>query len=157
MAFHACADALPEYRLKAAFLYNFAAFTEWPPEVGGRLNVCVYGNDPFGPELDSLQGKKVGERSVVVHRRQHVDALSECQVLFLPQGTMDELPRVLDALNGAPVLTVADSAGAALRGIVVNLSVRESRMTFEVNLKAARAARLQLSAKLLRLASEVEQ
>ena len=45
-------DDLPEYRLKAAFLYNFAAFTEWPADVGSTLNLCVYGQDPFGEDLD---------------------------------------------------------------------------------------------------------
>ena len=59
-------DDLPEYRLKDAFLYNFAAFTEWPAEIGGTLNVCIHGQDPFGAEIDPLNGKTVGTRSVAL-------------------------------------------------------------------------------------------
>ena len=58
----AWSDGLPEYRLKAAFLYNFAVFTEWPSDVGKTLNLCVFGDDPFGPEIDGLEGKAAGER-----------------------------------------------------------------------------------------------
>src|SRR5580698_11574234 len=76
-------DDLPEYRLKAAFLYNFALFTEWPAGTGSALNLCVYGRDQFGEEINALQGKPVGERRVVVHRVTSVQGLSVCQVVFI--------------------------------------------------------------------------
>ena len=125
------ADDLPEYRLKAAFLYNFALFTEWPAEVGATLHLCVFGPDPFGAELDGLQAKVVGERSLAVQRKVGID--------------------------GLPVLTVADSAGAARQGVALNMSLVQHRISFEANLRAARAAKINLSSKLLRLATEVIQ
>ena len=151
------ADDLPEYRLKAAFVYNFALFTEWPAAVGSTLHLCVFGPDPFGIELDGLQGKAVGERSIAVQRKTGVDGLKGCQIVFVSPSATAQLPRVLEALEGQAVLTVADSPGAARQGVALNMAVNQNKVSFEANLKAARAARLNLSSKLLRLATEVIQ
>ena len=151
------AEELPEYRLKAAFLYNFALFTEWPAEVGTTLNVCVYGKDPFGEEVEPLQGKRVGARTIAVHRKSSIDGLKGCEVVFVAPTSVGSLPRVLESLRGSPVLTVADTPGAASQGVALNMNVAQNKVTFEANLQAARGARLTLSSKLLRLATEVRQ
>lgn len=151
------ADDLPEYRLKAAFVYNFALFTEWPADVGNTLRLCVFGTDPFGAELDGLQGKAVGERSIAVQRKTAIEALKGCQIVFVAPAAAAQLPRVLEALDGQTVLTVADSPGAARQGVALNMAVNQNKVSFEANLKAARAAKLNLSSKLLRLATEVIQ
>ncbi len=156
-ASQAAADNLAEYRIKAAFLVNFATFTEWPASVGNTLNLCVYGPDPFGAELDKFKGRNVGGRSLVATRINSVDKLGNCQIVFITRPVIDNLLRVLDNLSGKPVLTVADSPGAMLQGVVLNIGTRESRMTFEANLAAARGNGLNLSSKLLNLASEVRQ
>ena len=144
-----------EYRLKAAFLYNFALFTEWPDEVGTPIVLCIHGADPFGRELDALQGKTVGTRTLAVQRKVSGDSLKGCQVVFIASTSIAGLARVLDELRGLPVLTVADSPGAAGRGVALNMSLASNRVAFEANLQAARSARLVLSSKLLRLATEV--
>jgi len=151
------AEELPEYRLKALFLYNFALFTEWPEEVGGTLNLCVYGPDPFGPEIDALRGKQVGTRIIAVQRKLPGDSLGACQIVFIAAPAIGALPQVLGQLRGLEILTVADSPGAASQGIALNLSVARSKVTFEANLPAARSAGLNLSSKLLRLATQVIQ
>jgi len=153
----AAGEDLPEYRLKAAFLYNFALFTEWPAETGTTLNLCILGQDPFGKEADGLQGKSVGGRNIAVHRKASREPLNGCHVVFISPSAIDDLPRVLDRLRGNPVLTVADSPGAARQGVALNMTVVQNKITFEANLKAARAARVTLSSKLLRLATEVHQ
>jgi hypothetical protein len=153
----ASASDLPEYRLKAAFLFNFALFTEWPAEVGPTLNVCVHGQDPFGDELDALNGRAVGQRRVAVNRKPRIDGLKDCQLVFIAGSAISGLPRVLEALRGLPVLTVADSPGAARDGVVLNMAVAQSKIVFDANLEAARAARVTLSSKMLRLAREVYQ
>lgn len=150
-------EDLPEYRLKAAFVYNFMVFAEWPAETGNTLNLCIHGTDPFGAEIDGLQGKLVAGRSIAVHRQAKVDTLKACQVVFIAASAIEGLPRVLDSLGGRPVLTVADSAGAMHRGVVLNMNMAKDRVTFEANLQAARGAGLKLSSKLLRLATEVQQ
>ncbi len=150
-------DEVSEYRLKAAFVYNFASFTEWPAEVGTLLRLCVYGSDPFGANLDSLQGREVGARRIEVQRRASADKLDDCQIVFISRSGIGNLPRILDNLGTAPVLTVADTPGAMRQGVALNMETERDRITFTANLAAARQNRLTLSAKLLRLATEVHQ
>ena len=150
-------EDLPEYRLKAAFLYNFAAFTEWPAELGPTLAICVYGPDPFANEIDPLNGKVAGSRRIELHRKSTLEALRECQVVFVAAPVIGQMPRLLDTLGGLPILIVADSPGAIRQGVMLNMTVVQGRVTFEANLVAARDARLNLSSKLLRLATEVIQ
>ena len=151
------ADTLPEYQIKAAFLANFAAFTEWPANVGNTLNLCVYGPDPFGEDLNKFQRKSIGGRSLSVKRVNSVDDLGNCQIVFITRPVIDNLQRVLDTLNGKPVLTIADSPGAMRQGVVLNMATQSNKVTFEANLAAARGNGLNLSSKLLSLASEVKQ
>jgi len=153
-----CAQEVAEYRLKAALLYNFALFVEWPPEDGGNtLNLCIQGTDPFGKEIDALQGKPVGGRSIAVLRRLATEPVKGCQIVFIAPSAIGALPRVLEGVAGRPVLTVADTPGAARQGVVLNMTVSENKVAFEANQLAARSAGLKLSSKLLRLASEVIQ
>lgn len=151
----AVANDFSEYQLKAAFLYNFVTFTEWPAETGNTLNLCVYGPDPFGADLDKLQGKNVGGRSLTVKRASSVDRLENCQIVFIARPVIGNLSRVLDLLNGRLVLTVADSPGAMRQGVALNMATELGRVTFEANLAAARGNGLNLSSKMLRLATEV--
>jgi hypothetical protein len=156
-AAHARAEELPEYRLKALFLYNFALFTEWPGELGSTLNLCIYGPDPFGAEIDTLSGKVVGSRVIAVQRKAPDESLMNCQIVFIAAPAIGSLGQVLAQVRGIPVLTVADSSGALRLGVALNLSVAVNKVTFEANLLAAREARLSLSSKLLRLATQVIQ
>lgn len=157
LASTAAAEDVPEYRLKAAFLYNFAAFVDWQSGTGTTLTVCVLSPDPFGAELDALNGKSVGGRRLVVQRRNGLDALDECNMVFVPAPSIGLLPRAEAALRGHSVLLVADTPGAVNQGAHINMVVIDSKVRFDVNLKAARAAPLGLSSKLLRLARDVVQ
>jgi YfiR/HmsC-like len=154
---YAQAQELPEYRLKAAFLYNFAQFTEWPADTPSSLTLCVVGNDPFDKDLDSLAGRPVGQRLLAVKRRTGSEPLVGCQVVYIAPSLAAELPRLLATLKNKPVLTVADSPGAMRQGVALNMTVSNGRVNFEANLLAARAAGLNLSSRLLRLATEVVQ
>jgi hypothetical protein len=151
------AQELPEYRLKGAFLYNFAQFTEWPADAPSTLTLCVMGNDPFDKELDGLAGRAVGQRLLTLKRRITADQLTGCQIVYFAPNTAPDLPRHLAALKGKAVLTVADSPGALRQGVALNMAVSNGRVSFEANLLAARAAGLNLSSRLLRLATEVVQ
>ena len=143
--------------MKAAFLYNFAAFTDWPADVGRALNVCLFGGNPFGPVIDAINGKTVGGRIVALQRNVNTDTVAGCQVVFVPAAVNAQLPAVLQTVRSLPVLVVAESAGAAGQGATINMSVIQNRVVFEANLGAARRARLGLNARLLRLATEVIQ
>jgi len=147
------------YQLKAAFLYNFAMFTEWPPEVGPVLNLCVYGrDDPVGGAIDGLDGKTAGRRTIaVLHKKTDAANLKACQIVFIVSADIDQLPSLLKSLRGVPVLVVADSPGAARQGAALNMRLAQGRVTFEANLVAAQGAGLKLRARMLSLATEVIQ
>ena len=153
------AVALPqgasEYRVKAAFLYNFALYTEWPDGVGPTINVCLHGGDPFGADIDALKDKKVGDRRLAVLRNVPLGALTSCQVVFVTPAATAALPRVVERLRDQPALVVADTPGGARAGAALNLPIADGRVAFEANVAAAQSAHLKLSSRLLRLAVEV--
>lgn len=148
-------EALPEYQLKAAFVYNFASFTEWPSTVGSALNLCIYGHDPFGPEIDGLNGKSIGARTLLVTRKHQPEALKTCHIVFIAAPDIHQLPVLLSGIQGLPILVLADSPGAAQQGVTLNMKMAQGRVTFEANLGAARTSGLTLSSRMLRLATEV--
>jgi hypothetical protein len=154
-ALHAAEAELTEYQVKAAYLYNFITFTEWPAGTDGELRLCVYGPDPFGADIDVLQGKSVGGRTLLVSRVSSVELLDSCQVVFLTREVIGNLPRILDRLRGLTTLLVADSPGAARAGVGINMRNDADRIVFEVNLEAVHVQGLNLSFRLLQLAVEV--
>jgi hypothetical protein len=145
-----------EYALKAAFLYNFILFTEWPATAGSTLKVCIYGRDPFGDNLDKLRGKNAHTRTVTIHRTNRLSDLKDCQVVFIAPSAIGQLSEIHETLRGRPVLTVSDSHIATL-GVAINMFTEQNKVTFEINLPAARNAGLSISSKLLKLAGEVYQ
>lgn len=150
-------NAADEREVKVAFIYNFVLFAEWPGEVGGTLRLCLYGADRFGQALDVLQGRLANARVIELHRRQKGQSLKDCQLAYLSDPLNTDSLRLLEELRGLPVLTVADSPGAAHIGVALNMVEANGRMGFEVNLYSVRAARIKISSKLLHLAREVVQ
>jgi hypothetical protein len=151
------ATGLPEYQLKAAFLYNFANFTEWPAAVGATIQLCVYGPDPFGSFLDDMDGAKLGGRKLAVRRTNQFDALATCNLVFVATPALSSLPRIVEAAKGKPLLTIVEGGEQPWRGAAITLTLDSSRVAFEVNMTAVRDANLTLSSKLLRLARDVRQ
>ena len=147
----------PEYDLKAAFLFNFAKFVEWPASAfideRAPLTICVYGEDPFGSTLDVVvQGERVGERSLLVQRPDGLDDLGECHVLFISRSEKDRLAEVMAQVEGKPVLTVADTDGFLRAGGVINFILEGSKVRFLIDQAAAQRNGLRISSKLMRLA-----
>ncbi len=151
------ADQFNEYQIKAAFLYNFIAFTQWPEDINQTLNLCVYGEGYFGQEIDKLQARAVDNNNIKVLRLTSLEKSKECHVLFISKSAIDNLPDVLASIQGEPVLTIADSPEAAINGVIINMSLTQSKISFEVNLKSARSAGLDISSRLLQLATKVHQ
>ena len=149
--------AAPEYDLKAAFLFNFAKFVEWPESAfaGDRtpLTICVYGEDPFGSTLDGVvQNERVGERTLLVQRPDSLDDLGGCHVLFVGRSEKDRLGEVMAQVSGKPVLTVADTDGFLRAGGIINFVLEGSKVRFLIDQEAAGRSGLVISSKLMRLA-----
>jgi len=149
--------ATPEYALKAAFIYNFARFTNWGDRPDKSLTLCVLGRDPFGSALDTIDNKEVGPLHIVVKRLREADkAFSSCQIVFIADSEMDNFllqPEQVRLANG--VMTIADKEGAARQGVIVELTTENQRVGFAFNQQSAGRARIEVSSKLLRLARKV--
>ncbi|MEX2301722.1 MAG: YfiR family protein [Bryobacterales bacterium] len=151
--------AVGEYQVKAAFLYHFAKFVEWPASAknGQTIEVCVLGSDPFGPALDFLlEDKTLQGKRFDVRRVNGTAEGQSCHVLFVAFEDKHELQSVVQTLSGSPVLTVGDSPDFSRAGGMIYLFVDESKVRFDINLAAAKHSGITISAALLRLARKVE-
>jgi hypothetical protein len=151
----------PEYEVKAAFLYNFAKFVEWPANAfahaSAPLRICVLGRDPFGRSLTSItQGKSISGRPLVSKQVQAPAETRSCHILFLSRSDSESLKQTLDAIGDLPVLTVGESDDFLKLGGMINFVLEEDRVRFEINLRASESHRLKLSSKLLAVARVVK-
>jgi len=142
--------------LKAAFLYNFARFAEWPPEAvraGQKLVLCV-ANDPrvAGALKNTVNGRVIDGHELTVTSIALNDPLESCHLAYLAGIDRNEMRRLIASLRGAPILSVGDADNFAESGGVAQFFVEGDRMRFAINLKSADRARLRLSSKLLALA-----
>jgi len=159
MATTAKAQTVTEYQVKAAFLYNFAKFVEWPsrsfPSPSAPLQICVYGRDPFGEELRNITTEKmVNGHKLEVRRASDLQQARNCHILFVALSGAP-VKSILEGLRGASVLTVGDCKGFAEQGGMINFALVDGRIQFEVNRQAAEQAGLKISSKLLSVAKFV--
>lgn len=146
-----------ESDLKAAFVYNFTVFTEWPQEVladGAPISLCASPAGAMLAALGPLHDKVVNGHRIAL--RSSIAPLRSCHVLVLDKSDRERWAQLKRELAGATVLTVSDDRVISADGAVIGLTVQELRIGFDVNLAAARSARLKLSSKLLRLARSVQ-
>ena len=146
-----------EYELKAAFLYKFASFVEWPStDVSAPICIGVLGQDPFGATLDEVvKGKTVAGRGFVVRRFRSGSLPPPCEILFVSSSEKRNLGPILGGLGRDAVLTVGDMPGFCESGGVVGLELADSRIRIRINREAADRAGLQLSSRLLQVATVV--
>jgi uncharacterized protein DUF4154 len=152
------AHAESEYDVKAAYLFKFTKFVEWPtsafygPEA--HFVIGIVGRDQFGGLDRILEGKRIGDRSLEVRYLLSGDVagLRACQMVFVNASEERRLPDILAAVQGRPVLIVGESEGFASAGGTLGFAIRQSRVGVEVNSEAARQARLKISSQLLNLA-----
>jgi uncharacterized protein DUF4154 len=149
--------ALDEYQVKAAFLFNFAKFVEWPATAfkdgDEPIRICVLGRDPFGASLESLvRGKFVGNRGFVIREVSNAPAARQCSILFVGASERKRTRSILSDLKDASVLTVGETEDFIPNGGVIAFRVDDARIRVEVDRDAAERAKLRISSKLLSLA-----
>ena len=177
------AAATRQHRLKAAFLYNFVMFVDGvrfdrlfdrkeTPDPNEPILIGVIGKDPFGDAFEPLKGKELRNRPVVVKRfkgfeeradtdrrlpppHPQLKGLRACHVLFICPSEGAHLRRILDPIRTHGILTVADMPGFLEAGGMINFVIEDEKMRFEINTAAAGRAKLQIRARLLRLATRV--
>jgi hypothetical protein len=151
-----------EYQVKAAFLFHFAQFVEWPADAFSKddspLVIAVIGRgDPFAGSLErAVRDKKIGNHPIVVAHYENVAALALCHILFISDDQADAVEPILQKAGGG-TLTVADIDGFTDKGGLVRFFPEDNKVRFEINLDGVRHSRLRISSKLLKLAKIVHE
>lgn len=147
-----------EYEVKAAFLFNFAKFVEWPPEAFANasepVRLCVFGDeDPFDHSLERVvEGKTANGRPMQVVHVHSTKDLKGCHILFISWMEEKQTDALLRTTRGAGILTVGETDNFARDGGVINFVLQQNRVAFEINVDAAEQNNLKISSKLLSLA-----
>jgi hypothetical protein len=147
-----------EYQLKAAFLYNFAKFVEWPPVAFGETTspmiIGILGENPIRGDLDrAIRDKTINKRPLVIKEPHSAAEWTNCHILFISTSEKKRLPEILESLHGASVLTVSEMDGFTQTGGMINFISEGNKIRFQINEAAAKNAGLKISSKLLSLAT----
>jgi hypothetical protein len=153
-----CETSLGEYSLKAAFIYNFSKFVEWPESAyRGKREFCIatLGRTPLDRELAALGGKVVQGRSIVFHKFNSPGDAAQCQILVISRSELARQEAILDTLRDLPVLTIADSADFCKKGGMLALEKENGKIVFDVNFREIQRAKLKANSQLLKLARRI--
>lgn len=151
---------VPEYQVKATFLFQLTRFVDWSPEalLGGQtpLVIGILGEDPFGTFLDEIvRDEKAKNHSLVVERYRRPQDIKNCHVLFAGRAEAGRTGEILALVKNRSILTVSDADGFADRGGMIQLLILDNKVRLRINLQAAKAANLTISSKLLQAATVI--
>jgi hypothetical protein len=151
------AGPLTEAQVRAALLYNFASFTEWPSAAvpSQSLVMCVLGADAVGDALREIRGRPVHGQPVEIRKMEHDGDPRQCHLLYVPADS-DGWPRLVGSLQSSPVLTVGEHEQFLRLGGMVRLYPEGGRIRFTINVTRSQRANLRISSKLLALAGIVK-
>jgi hypothetical protein len=146
-----------EYQLKAAFLFNFAMFVEWPQHAFAERTspfvIGVLGENPFHDDLaKTLQNKKIDDHPLQVREIHLPVEATNCHLLFISASEKKRLPEVLQSVKGSSVLTVSEIDGFTQEGGMINFVLQGTKVRFQINKETASASGLRISSKLMNLA-----
>ena len=146
-----------EYEVKAAYLYNFAKFVEWPSGAGRDTFVlAILGRDPFGPLLDNVMaGKSVAGRRLTIRRLETAADVQGVDMLFVAASEATRLPEIVKQLEGVPTLTVGETDGFVGRGGMVGFRIMDEVVRFDIDLDQSSRAGLRVSSQLVRVARKI--
>jgi hypothetical protein len=154
---HCAAGGPSEYQIKAAFIYNFTKFVEWPNDAFSSASdpmvIGILGDDPFGNALDqAVKGKSVDGHRLVIKRFPKPKDIDKCHILFVCASESRRIDKAIDAVRGSCALTVGESDEFAQRGGIIGFTLADNRIALEINVDAEKRERLKISSKLLKLA-----
>ena len=146
-----------EYQIKAAFLYNFAKFVEWPPQAFANpqspIVIGVLGKNVFGDDLEhTIHNKIINRHPFQCEELHSLREATNCQILFISASEKNRLPKILKDLRGANILTVSETDQFIQAGGMINFVIENDEVHFQINDDAAKKAGLKISSKLLSLA-----
>lgn len=150
-----------EYRIKAAFLFNFIRFTKWPDGALGKqddpIRILIVGQDRFGDHLtNTFKGKQLHDRSVVIQHVKDVPKEVVAHLVFASALTSKEEKTLIERCSAKPILLIGDRAGFAVQGACANFYLDEKHVRFQVNTDELKRSNLTMSAQILKLAEIVK-
>ncbi len=150
-----------ELALKAAFLYKFGLYVEWPSSAfsstASPVNLCVTGEDPFGESLDkAVAGERINGRNIVIRRLKTVGRDSGCHILYIGGSDAQRGAQIIEAVRGSSVLTVSDTRGSGVGAGIIDFVILDNRVRFDIDDEAAAQNGLVISSKLMSLALNVK-
>lgn len=151
-----------EYELKAAYLERFTRFIEWSPDSDINITskpflITVLGENPFGDILNKTYStQKIKEKKVILKYISNIDDLGNCHLLFIAPSAKGQVKKIIKALQNKPIVTVSQSPGMAVQGVMINLYNEDNTIRYEINNKAFRKAGLKVSHLLLQKARIVD-
>ena len=145
---------LPEYEIKAAFIYKFTKFIDWPAQAfsdpSDPFSIGILGKDPFSNILEqTFMGKTVNGREWIVKRSNSVEELKKCHILFISSSEKKRLAEIIEVIKFANILTIGDMDQFAESGGIIGLNEQDKKISIEINVEAAKQAGLTISSKLL--------
>ncbi len=153
-----CKENPPEYHVKAAFMYNFCKFIEWPDgafeDEDSPIILAVTDAAPFGRALETLDGRRVGQRALEIREYRKPAEMGRCHMLFIAKSDRARTNAYLDKVSDAPVATVGENCDFLTTGGMVRFVQRASKLRFQINPAAMREAALTVSSQLLKLAEQ---
>jgi len=153
-----------EYQVKAAFIYNFTKFIDWPENKATNGNelitIGIIGKDPFKKAFEPIKSKQSNGKIALKHfdsftKLKKAETLKKCHILFICSSEKNNLKNILTVLKDSSVLTIADTKGFLEAGVIINFVIEEKKVGFEVNLAIANKAGLKIRSRLLRLAKKI--
>ena len=149
-----------EYEIKAAYLYNFINYIDWPenafPAPGGTITIGVVGQNRFGAALEVLNSKQVKGRTLVLKQITDTKDLDQCQMVFINSSEKSHVAELLEKLKNSRALTVSEIDGFAEQGGIINFISEHNKVRFEINPDAAHRLGLNISSELLKLAKVIK-
>ena len=154
-------SSMSEYQLKALFLLNFVKYVDWPaqaaPGATGPIVIGILGQDNFNDSLaHAVEGKNINGRVIAIKHLSPDDDLGGCAILFISSSEDSRLGEILNKTSTLPILTVGEDEAFWDKGGIINFTLVEDKIHIEVNLSAAQKVKLQISSKLLGVASAVK-
>lgn len=151
-----------EYTIKAAFIYNFTQFVEWPSNSfeseDSPFIIGILGKDPFISAIDeTVGGEKVAGHPIIVQRYTKVSDIKYCHILFVSNTEAKNIKEIIDGLENKSTLTVSDIPGFPVEGGMIGFIMENNKTRLQINPSVAKSAEINISSKLLRLAEIVEQ
>ncbi len=157
------AETLEDYKLKAAFIYKFILFTDWPADIlsndTGTITLGIVGSNPFGNIFEQVTDRKVKGRNLVIRylsRNPPASELCRCHVVFISATVKNRVREILKKVSSCPVLTISDIRGFAETGGMIEFRIKRNRLRFIINNREACEAGITFRAQMLQLAIEVK-